>query len=60
MKRRDFYFLGLLVCIVVYAALHRNITDKVAEREQKANTEMKAAKTDSIQDNTAKVTKAAI
>lgn len=61
MKKRDFYFLGLLVCIVFYAASHRNIANKVADkRELKVETGMKAAKADSVQNNTVKVIEAGI
>jgi uncharacterized membrane protein len=60
MKKRDFYFLGLLVCIVIYAASHRSISEKVDERELKTNTSIKAAKPDSIQDNAAKTIEAGI
>ena len=64
MKKRDYYFLALLFCLIIFATLHRtwnNKTEKIGLKElQKphANTEIQPLKTDSIPTNINKVFKA--
>ncbi|WP_339735556.1 hypothetical protein [uncultured Sunxiuqinia sp.] len=64
MKKRDYYFLALLFCLIIYATLYRtwnNKADKISlEETQKPQitNEIQALETDSIQSNTDKVLKA--
>lgn len=58
MKKRDYYFIGLLICIVAYAASHRKNTDEVNQiikqgiNEPKATFEYQSGKNDSIKTTT--------
>ena len=66
MKKRDYYILGLLACLVVYASLNRNgrVNAKPepagSKWEQSVNTQENAAKPDSIRENAAPVIKAGV
>ena len=65
MKKRDFYIMGLLVCMIGYAACHRNdasVTannnpNKIGKQDIKTNP---IEKPDSIADATIKIIKAGI
>lgn len=64
MKKRDYYFLALLFCLIIYATLHRTWNDKTEKislektQEPHATTEIQSLETDSIQSSTNKVFKA--
>lgn len=66
MKKRDYYFLALLFCLIVYATLYRtwnNTTEKMdidALQKPHANTEIQSLKTDSLQKNLDQVFKAGV
>lgn len=60
MKKRDYYFLALLFCLIIYATLHRtwnNKTERISMEEPQephVTSEIQAFETDSIQGNTKK------
>ncbi len=64
MKKRDYYVLALLFCMVVFAAFYRTWKTKPAEisleelQVPQATSEIQPLKTDSVQDNRNKVFKA--
>ncbi|WP_423130429.1 hypothetical protein [Gaoshiqia sp. Z1-71] len=66
MKKRDYYILGLLACLVVYASLNRNGSvnakpDPASSKwEQSVNTQDHAAKPDSIREKAVNVIKAGV
>lgn len=67
MKKRDFYILGFLFCIIVYASFNRKSTanDSQASKQEllvpKArNNNMGNMKVDSIHDNSEQVIKAGV
>lgn len=66
MKKRDFYILGLLFCIVVYAAFHRKTSignDSVVHKEMlvpKANSGIENTKIDSVNIKAKQITNAEI
>lgn len=67
MKKRDFYILGFLFCIIVYAAFHRKSTanDSQANRQEllvpKAeNNGVENLKVDSVNNNSEQVIKAGV
>lgn len=67
MKKRDFYILGFLFCIIVYASFNRKSTvdNSQASRQEllvpKArNNDMRAVKVDSIKNNSGQIIKAGV
>ncbi len=54
MKKRDYYILGLLICIVIYAASHRKLNQKENRSEKKSiieshvKTDLRAIENDSL------------
>jgi hypothetical protein len=64
MKKRDYYFLALLFCLIIYATLHRTLNDKTEKtkleelQEPQATSEIQPLKTDSVQVNTNNILKA--
>lgn len=66
MKKRDFYILGFLFCLIIYAASNRKTPDIEANTEQnrlqtpQAKTATKTVKSDSISTNAEIILKAGV
>ena len=66
MKKRDFYILGLLFCVIVYASFHRKAVvgnEQVVRKEilvPKAKSGVEAVKVDTLEQKAERVVKAGI
>lgn len=64
MKKRDYYFLALLFCLIIYASLQRTWNNNLKKIDLKelpkphANTGIQSVESDSTQENINKVFKA--
>jgi len=64
MKKRDYYFLALLFCLIIYATLQRTYNNKMEKnrleelQKPQANIKVQSLETDSISSNASAVIKA--